>query len=71
MRYLATGHYSLLQDTKKWVSMDTRSTSWPGLKRASIKIVVHNAAMAEQRGVSAIAREGRACDPLLDLAHLG
>jgi hypothetical protein len=27
--------------------------------------------MAEQRGVSAFAREGRACAPLLDLAHLG
>jgi hypothetical protein len=26
---------------------------------------------AEQRGVSAFAREGRACIPLLDLAHLG
>jgi hypothetical protein len=27
--------------------------------------------MAEQRGVSAFAREGHACAPLLDLAHLG
>jgi hypothetical protein len=27
--------------------------------------------MAEQRGVSAFAREDRACAPLLDLAHLG
>jgi hypothetical protein len=27
--------------------------------------------MAGQRGVSAFAREGRACAPLLDLAHLG
>jgi hypothetical protein len=27
--------------------------------------------MAEQRGVSAFAREGHACTPLLDLAHLG
>jgi hypothetical protein len=27
--------------------------------------------MAEQQGVSAFAREGRACAPLLDLAHLG
>jgi hypothetical protein len=27
--------------------------------------------MADQRGVSAFAREGRACAPLLDLAHLG
>jgi hypothetical protein len=27
--------------------------------------------MAEQRGVSAFVREGRACAPLLDLAHLG
>jgi hypothetical protein len=27
--------------------------------------------MAEQRGMSAFAREGRACTPLLDLAHLG
>jgi hypothetical protein len=26
--------------------------------------------MAEQRGVSAFAREGCACGPLLDLAHL-
>jgi hypothetical protein len=26
--------------------------------------------MAEQRGVSAFAREGHACDPLLELAHL-
>jgi hypothetical protein len=26
--------------------------------------------MAEQRGVSAFAREGRAWDPLVDLAHL-
>jgi hypothetical protein len=27
--------------------------------------------MVEQRGVCAFEREGRACDPLLDLAHLG
>jgi hypothetical protein len=27
--------------------------------------------MAEQRGVSAFAREGCACAPLLDLTHLG
>jgi hypothetical protein len=27
--------------------------------------------MAEQRGVFAFAREGRTCDPLLDLEHLG
>jgi hypothetical protein len=27
--------------------------------------------MAEQRGVSAFAREGRTCAPLLDLAHFG
>jgi hypothetical protein len=27
--------------------------------------------MAERRGVSAFAREGRACTPLLDLAYLG
>jgi hypothetical protein len=27
--------------------------------------------MDEQRGVSAFAREGRACAPLLDLAHFG
>jgi hypothetical protein len=27
--------------------------------------------MAEQRGMSAFAREGRACAPLFDLAHLG
>jgi hypothetical protein len=38
---------------------------------------IHNARvlpiveMAEQRGVSVFAREGRACAPLLDLAHLG
>jgi hypothetical protein len=29
------------------------------------------AEMAEQRGVSAFAREGRVCAPLLNLAHLG
>jgi hypothetical protein len=27
--------------------------------------------MAEQRGVSAFAREGHACAPLLELVHLG
>jgi hypothetical protein len=27
--------------------------------------------LAEQRGVSAFAKEGRMCAPLLDLAHLG
>jgi hypothetical protein len=27
--------------------------------------------MAEQQGVSAFARQGHACAPLLDLAHLG
>jgi hypothetical protein len=27
--------------------------------------------MAKQRGVSAFAREGRACNPLLDLTHVG
>jgi hypothetical protein len=31
----------------------------------------YNIEMAEQRGVSAFAREGHACDPLLKLLHLG
>jgi hypothetical protein len=31
----------------------------------------YNVEMAEQRAVSAFAREGRTCGPLLDLAHLG
>jgi hypothetical protein len=40
IRNLATGHCSLLQDTKQWIWMDTHSTPWHRIKRASIKIVV-------------------------------